>query len=485
MTYTKTQSGLLVPNGTSVNVRRVRAKYDAAQTTSDNTRHWASADALSPDASLSPAVCRILRNRARYEAANNSYCKGMVLTLANDLVGTGPQLQLVTQDKALNSTIEREFSKWSKRIKLAQKLRVMRMAKAIDGETFAVMAINKRLNIPIQLDIKLYEAEQISSPMLMIGNEVDGIEFDEYGNPSAYYILKNHPGGTSGILNNAFGVANKVDAEHVMHWYRVDRPGQSRGVCEIASSLPLFAQLRRYTLAVLSAAETAADFAAVLETMSPADSDGALVTPMDVIELEKRMMTVLPEGGKLNQIKAEQPTTTYADFKRQILGEVARCENVPLNVILGDSSDYNYASGRLDYQMYRKAIGVEQSDLEDTVLDRIFARWLNEAILISDYLPLKARNTEAIRWQWMWDGNEHVDPQKEARAQDVRLKNGSTNLAKEYSKSGKDWETETKQWTAEIKLIASELGVTPGEYLKIAVASPQTTNNSNGDGQNG
>ncbi|MHB9070462.1 MAG: phage portal protein [Sedimentisphaerales bacterium] len=478
MTYTKSKSGLLLPNS----IHRVRARYDAAQTTSDNTRHWANADALSPDASLSPAVCRILRNRARYEAANNSYCKGMVLTLANDLVGTGPQLQLVTQDKTLNSTIEREFSKWSKRIKLAQKLRVMRMAKAIDGETFAVMAINRRLNIPIQLDIKLYEAEQVSSPMALLNNEVDGIEFDEYGNPSVYYILKNHPGSMS---VNAFGDADKFDAEHVMHWYRVDRPGQSRGVCEIASSLPLFAQLRRYTLAVLSAAETAADFAAVLETMSPADTDGALVTPMDVIELEKRMMTVLPEGGKLNQIKAEQPTTTYADFKRQILGEVARCENVPLNVILGDSSDYNYASGRLDYQMYRKAIGVEQSDLEDTVLDRIFARWLNEAILISDYLPLKARNTASIRWQWMWDGNEHVDPQKEAKAQDVRLKNGSTNLAKEYSKSGKDWETETKQWTAEIKLIASELGVTPGEYLKIAVAAPQTANNSNGDSQNG
>jgi hypothetical protein len=46
MAYTKTQSGLLVPNGTPVNVRRVRAKYDAAQTTSDNTRHWANADVL-------------------------------------------------------------------------------------------------------------------------------------------------------------------------------------------------------------------------------------------------------------------------------------------------------------------------------------------------------------------------------------------------------------------------------------------------------
>ena len=49
-----------------------------------------------PDAAASPAVRRTLRNRARYEVANNSYARGIVLTLANDSIGTGPRLQLLT-----------------------------------------------------------------------------------------------------------------------------------------------------------------------------------------------------------------------------------------------------------------------------------------------------------------------------------------------------------------------------------------------------
>jgi capsid protein len=70
----------------------VRAKFDSAQTNADNRRHWANADGLSADAAANPEIRRILRNRARYEVANNSYARGIVLTLANDVIGTGPQL---------------------------------------------------------------------------------------------------------------------------------------------------------------------------------------------------------------------------------------------------------------------------------------------------------------------------------------------------------------------------------------------------------
>ena len=75
--------------------RRLRAGFDSAETTDNNRRHWARADALSPDAAASPEVRRTLRNRARYEVANNSYARGIVLTLANDTVGTGPRLQML------------------------------------------------------------------------------------------------------------------------------------------------------------------------------------------------------------------------------------------------------------------------------------------------------------------------------------------------------------------------------------------------------
>ncbi|MBN1909112.1 MAG: hypothetical protein JW818_05180, partial [Pirellulales bacterium] len=46
---------------------QLRARYDAAQTTAENARHWAMADSLSADAATTPDVRRTLRNRARYE----------------------------------------------------------------------------------------------------------------------------------------------------------------------------------------------------------------------------------------------------------------------------------------------------------------------------------------------------------------------------------------------------------------------------------
>ncbi len=60
---------------------------------------------------------------------------------------------------------------------------------------------------------------------------------------------------------------------------------------------------------------------------------------------------------------------------------------MPFNVAAGNSSGYNYASGRLDHQTYYKAIRVEQSHLERVILDRILAAWLDEAALIPGLLP--------------------------------------------------------------------------------------------------
>ena len=82
---------------------RLRAKYDAANTTLDNMKHWSRADGLSASSANSPEVRRTLRNRSRYEVANNSYARGITLTLANDVVGTGPRLQMLTSDDARES----------------------------------------------------------------------------------------------------------------------------------------------------------------------------------------------------------------------------------------------------------------------------------------------------------------------------------------------------------------------------------------------
>jgi len=448
--------------------RALRAKYDAAQTGADNRRHWAAADHLSANAATSPAVRSVLRSRARYEVANNSYAKGIVLTLANYVVGTGPRLQLLTDDPEVNRQVEKEFMRWAKAIGLAHKLRTMRIAQCESGECFGLLATNPRVEAPVQLDLRLVEADQVATPWLLpshrqgIGSTstVDGIFFDEFGNPVAYTVLRQHP-GDNGLLRTGGVDYDVLPAEAVIHLYRAERPGQSRGVPEVTSSLSLFAMLRRYTLAVLGAAEHAALPSGVIYTDAPADADAAGVDPMDEVELDRGTWMTMPYGWKIGQIKAEQPTTVYGDFKHEVINEIARCLNMPFNIAAGNSAGYNYASGRLDHQAFFKAIRIDQCFLGDIVLDRVLRAWLSEAVLIEGYLPQPARLRDAeFPHQWFWDGLEHVDPQKEATAQATRLASNTTTLAAEYAKAGLDWESELRQRARELALMR-ELGLTP------------------------
>jgi len=438
--------------------RILRARFDAAQTTADNARHWANADSLSADAAANADVRSKLRERSRYEIANNSYAKGIILTIANDCIGTGPRLQLLTDSPEINRRIETEFSRWADSTNLAEKLRTMRMAKAGDGEAFGMLVANMQLRCSVKLDLQLVEAERVTSPQLTLvaNNSVDGIEFDAWGNPAMYYVLRQHP-GDSGYFSMD---CDRISAAAMIHWFRIDRPGQHRGIPEITPALPLFAQLRRYTLAVLGAAETAADFAAVLYTDSPANGEAANLEPMDIVGLEKRMATTLPDGWKLGQIEAQQPTTTYSEFKREVLNEISRCMNMPLNIALCNSSGYNYASGRLDHQTYYKSIRVEQAHMGEVVLDRIFEAWLYEAQLLTEFAFL--RRQPYLPRQWFFDGVEHVDPAKEANAQAKRLISNTTTLAAEFARQGKDWEVELRQRSKE-KLLMAELGLLPKE----------------------
>lgn len=436
----------------------IRGRFDAAQTNRDNARHWAAADFLSADAEASPDVRRTLRVRARYEVANNAYAKGIVQTLANDSVGTGPRLQALSEDEALNRRLETDFAAWCKAVGFAEKLRTARIARCQDGEAFILLAQNPRLPSEEKLDLQLIEADRVADDHFSTDTMcVDGITFDRFGNPVRYRVLRQHPG--SGCWEAS--EATWVPAEHMVHIFRADRPGLHRGIPEITPALPLFAQLRRFTLAVLSAAEAAADFAGILYTDAPANGEADAVEAMDAIQLERNMLLTMPGGWKMAQLDPKQPATTYAEFKREILNEIARCLNMPFNVAAGNSSGYNYASGRLDHQTYYRSIKVDQTFTERTVLERVFETWLREYALAH-----RLRLAE-VPHLWIWDGTEHVDPAKEANAQATRLQSLTTSLAAEYAKQGKDWEAELRQIARERALC---------EALNIPIVAPAATN---------
>jgi len=335
----------------------------------------------------------------------------------------------------------------------------------------------------------------VASPERMLqsymsdGEIVDGIRFDAFGNPTAYYLLPHHPGSDNlGISLTS----REVPARQVIHWQREDRAGAHRAVPEISPALPLFAMLRRYTLAVVDAAETAADYAVVFYTdLLGSDSMGNAAAATDVtesstfgsIELERRMGTFLPDGWKASQMKAEQPTTVYDMFVKSIINEIARCLEMPLNIASGNSGGYNFASGRLDGRSFDKFVDVETDDCEATVVERLYEIWIRQLVMLPEFATWRGGEME-IAHQYFWDGSEAIDPVKEAAAQKIRLENGTATKAREHGKQGRDWETEQEQGIREklneIKLakdLAAGFGLSEEEAVAIVtVKNPIVVN---------
>ena len=451
----------------------VKASFDAASRSPEAMRHYQGADNLSADAALSSSVRQTVLSRARYECANNGYADGIIQTLAEDTIGTGPRLQLVVidleNDNKISKALQRReirFRKWTNEIDLTGKLKIARIAKARDGEIFLRIVRNSRISSHVKLDVHLYEAEQVGSRILSEYaeyyedgslKEFDGIQFDKYGNPEAYRFWRIHPGssGIGFVSDDSY----LVSAEQVIHYAHFMRPGQHRGFSEIASTLNIFNDLRRFTNAVLSAAETAAQISFLLHTDSQADSDDeekdSQIQFLDVVELVRNAGLALPEGWKADQMKAEHPTDKYVEFVDAKISEAARPLSMPFAIAKGDCSKSNYASGRLDHQAYHKKIFGERAKIEHKILNRILSIFeeFDKIAYPDDY------DFESVCMnKWMWDGFGHVDPVKEANAQAIRLANNTTTLADECARDGKDYEVVLRQIAFEKKL-AEELGI--------------------------
>jgi capsid protein len=273
-------------------------------------------------------------------------------------------------------------------------------------------------------------------------NEIDGIRFDEAGNPTEYRLLNQHPGDYRQFILTKAG--EWIKAEYMLHYFTVLRPGQVRGISELTPALALFGELRQFTKAVLMSAARAAEIAGVMQTTLLPDNVAAeLSDPLTTIEAVRNAIVSLPEGWTLSQLRPEQPATTYAMFKREIINEFSRCLSMPFNIAACDSSSYNYSSGRLDHQTYDRGIEVERAEIRAAMLDRIYAAWLDEYAAVAGLG--KPQVAELQDHEWHFAGRGHVDPNKEADADQTRLNNGTLTRARYWAKQGADWKREGAQ----------------------------------------
>lgn len=442
--------------------KHLRGTYDAARDDDDHKNHWSHTDALDADCTNSRAVRSKLVQRSRYEVANNGYSDGIAQTYATTLVGQGPKLRMLTGSNGFNQLVETRWAEWCEAVNFASKLWTLAQAKYVDGEGLGVIRRNPGIDHAIKLDWVLYETEQCQTPYLPYDKPgyIDGIQFDQFGNPTFYEFLTYHPGGQSGF--RAYE-SELVPAQFVTHWFKARRPGQHRGIPETTSTLNLGAAARRWREANLCKAEMQAKLTVLLKSlMMPSTEDADNIAAMSTLEMLTGMMIALPNSVEPVQMDMDTPGAQYESFHKTLVNEQARPKSMPYIVAACDASGSNYATGRLDHQNYYAALDTDRADADRQVLNVMFRIWFDAAVRFYGWLGGSPESlTAAARsHDWAWPKHRVIDEATEADSRDKRLKNGSMSLAQVYDDDGSDYEDEV------VKQAAAN-GITPEQQRQI------------------
>jgi lambda family phage portal protein len=408
---------------------------------------------------MSPAVRRVVRIRSRYESENNSWYAGILRTAVNHIVGSGPRLQVLTTDPEANQRVETAWRRWTAKVDFADILRTAVEAYWRDGEVFVMRADRPRW-YPLSLDLRTLEADQIAMPwqqsQLQDPFVDDGIRFDPSLNELEFFVYDHHP-GTNAPVSLLSG--DWYPASEVLHLYRAERPGQTRGIPRATPALQTLPIMRRQELATLYSAETAANFAMYLKSTSPAATPAASPADFAEIELTRNMLTTLPEGWEIGQVEPKQPGPLYEMFQRQALMSFCRCTNMPYTLAAGTGKDANFSSFKGDMaNVWAPEVNVERDRITWAIVERVWQWFLEAAVFVPGLLAGMPR-IEEINHQWTWPPLPELDATEAANAAATRLATGQSTMSDEHARRGKEWEMEAIR-------AAADFGVTVEEYKR-------------------
>jgi hypothetical protein len=113
----------------------------------------------------------------------------------------------------------------------------------------------------------------------------------------------------------------------------------------------------------------------------------------------------------------------------------------PWNISAGDSSDYNFASGRLDYIIFYRVIDCIRQMIERTLLKRYFNLFVSVAELTRRWPTRLGRFSVT----WYWPIREPLDQTKQAQADKINKEAGLLDEAELWQRKQMSWKEGIKQ----------------------------------------
>lgn len=406
-----------------------------------------------------------LRNRSRDLERNNEYFRRYLQLLRTNVVGeNGFRLQVRGRDASRNidvlgnQIIEDAWAEFSRKGNLTVdgKMSLIDLCDHVisgvarDGEVFIRIVKGNFLFHGIALQV--IEPDRVDEDMnerYRNGNDVRmGVELDGYKRPVAYHVLLNHPGDYDYTTLASGTKRVRIPASEIMHIYKQERAGQTRGAPWSAAAIPALKMLAGYREAELVAARTAASkmgfFTSPAGDGFMADGfEGENGTGAPIYNAEPGTFHQLPAGVEFQAFDPSHPTSAYADFEKSILRGISGGLGVSYTSLANDLEGTSYSSirqGALEERdFYRKL----QKFMVEHFLDPLYRQWLDHVIQFGKTPITGQGKYEKFSREFIFRprGFQWVDPLKEINAAVVGLQNGilsHSDIAATYGRDAED-----------------------------------------------
>jgi len=424
----------------------------------------------SADAEIKDNI-RILRDRARELARNDSYISRYLNLMVSNVIGKhGIRVSSKARnddgslDIGANVLIERAWKEWSKvgnctangRLSFLDCQKIFIESLCRDGEV--LIRKIKSNESPFGFTLQFLEADHLDETKndyyKGTGNRIKmGVEVNKYDKPVAYHLFKEHPYDRT-YMGNIEHI--RVPADEIIHAYLPQRAEQTRGVSLVATVMANLKQYSAYIEAEIVAARLGASKQGFF--ISP-DGDGYVgdgefeneFNP--TMNVQPGVFEQLPAGMTFQSFDPTHPTSAFDSFTTSVLRSIASGLNISYHSLSNDLTSVNYSSIRQGALEDRSMYMIYQQFVVEHFINPVFQSWL-EMSISTGYINLPigkfdkfSNSVNFIPRSFSW-----IDPLKEMQANVVGLQNGTLTYADISASYGRDTEELFEQHQKEIEL---------------------------------
>ncbi|AMV30905.1 Phage portal protein, lambda family [Pirellula sp. SH-Sr6A] len=457
---------------------------------------------------MGPYGADAMRAWARSMVRNNAYAWNVVDTIVSNVIGDGITLQSVYETKDgedvedVNESREKLWAEWCEVADINGQLtfaeiQVIAQREIVEAGEVLIRKIRtpgkeyRGITRPVPLALELIEADRLSlerdtyksSMARAEGNRVvRGIEVDQKGRPVAYWIYQQHPNSPYSVGNQ---VPERVPADEVIHLFRLDRIGQTRGVSWFAPVMSPMRDLGIYIDNELQASAVASCFGVVVKTNTPSrglqnpTGDESTDNNGNTLEyLEPGMVTRIGVEESIEVINPSRPNSAAEPWISLMLRGIAAGTGTNYEAVAKDFSNTSYSSSRTSKLEDRTRYKRWQNYMVWHLCQPVWDEFCNKAAVVNaENFPTSSELLEDRRGvapvEWQLPEQEWVDPAAEQTAAQQSIDRYMSTYQDELGSRGRSWRATFYQASKEKKL-RMKLGLLTSEEQTAQMMAAQT-----------